>query len=178
MKRLINATNITKFKKHFTVASDKTLWPTQGGVVVILLLGLGAALLQRPQAAPQETSSETVSSLDIFIPEGESLVPIQVANYESLDQVIGQFGVVDLLSTPLSPTEKAQRVAYAVKLIRSPESPRHFSVLIPADQAHRLAGHHGEFTVVVRNPKLVGTKIVKEKRGSQTRRIIYETENL
>lgn len=178
MKKLFDSSIITKLKVDLFETKEGQFWPNSTVLVVITAIGILAAFLQfrtssgpaKPSAAPQ--------SLDTFIPEGESLVPIQVANYESLDQVIGQYGVVDLLSTPLSPHEKAKRVAYAVKLIRSPQSPRHFSVLIPADEAHRLAGFEGEFTVVVRNPKSIGTKFVKEKAKSRKRRIVYETESL
>ncbi len=178
MKRLIDSSTITKLKVDLFETKEGQFWPTPTVVIVIAAIGVFAAILQFRSSSPPPTKLSAPQSLDTFIPKGESLVPIQVANYESLDQVIGQYGVVDLLSTPLTPHEKAKRVAYAVKLIRSPRSPRHFSVLIPADEAHRLAGYDGEFTVVVRNPKSIGTKFVKEKAKSQKRRIVYETESL
>ncbi len=168
---------ISKLKAWVVSDNPQSVIPVKHGVFLVIAIGLTAAMVQF-QKEPLPESPPSPESLDTYIPEGQSLVPIQVSNYESLDQVIGQYGVVDLLSTPLSPAEKSRRVAYAVKLIRSPKSPRHFSVLIPADKAYKLAGYHGEFTVVVRNPKLVGTKIVNKGRRKPTRPILYETESL
>ncbi len=178
MKKCINAATILKFKDKLFESKEGSFWPTSPALFAIVLMGVTAALIQFNQSGTQKPHEEEVLNWDTFIPDGQSLVPIQVSNYESLDQIIGQFGVVDLLSTPLSPNEKAKRVAYAVKLIRSPKSPRHFSVLVPADKAPSLAGFNGEFTVVVRNPKLIGTKIVKDRAKSPKRRIFYETEDL
>lgn len=148
------------------------LWMTMA-----LALGLISFFLQKKTAPVTPLSQEkNVESLDTYIPENQSIVPIQVANYESLDQVIGQYGVVDLYTIPLSEKEKAKKIAHAVKLVRSHKSARHFNVLLPADQAYRIAGHSGEFNVTIRNPNLVGTKIVKEKAKSKRRRIFYESE--
>ena len=82
-----------------------------------------------------QLKEQTAESIDILIPEGQSLVPIRVANNESLNRIIGSYGVVDLYSTPLSPGEKALRIAYKVKLVRSPGNSSGFNVLIPADEA-------------------------------------------
>jgi len=145
-------------------------------LALALVLGLFSFLVQR-QPSPQLVSAHKVEdSLDTYIPENQSIVPIQVANYESLDQVIGQYGVVDLYTIPVSEKEKAQKIAHAVKLVRSPKSPRHFNVLLPANEAYRIAGHSGEFNVTVRNPKLVGTKIVKERVKTKRRQVFYESE--
>lgn len=171
-------TIITKFKSLYAQGDKDSPLPSK--TVIFCFLGLATlAGWAQHSGRSQEVDSDKAkwTSLDSYIPEGQTLVPISVANYESLDQVIGQYGVVDLLSTPLTPQEKPRRVAYAVKLIRSPLSHRHFSVLIPAEEAPRLAGYQGAFTVVVRNPKSLGTKFVKNKPKKAARQIVYETEN-
>ncbi len=178
MKNFINTTNITKLKNKLFETKEGSFWPNSLTLAFGLGLGLFALLTQFHETKDRPLTERAPIHLDTYIPKGESLVPIQVSNYESLDQIIGQYGVVDLLSTPLTPTEKAKRVAYAVKLIRSAKSPRHFSVLIPAEEAPKLAGYSGEFTVVVRNPKLIGTKFVKENTKPQKRRVVFETEKL
>jgi len=179
MKRFNLSTSIIKFIKSGLGESDEELLSPAKIVGIVVALGLISLIAQGYSSEKVEEPKNTPNfSIDTFIPEGESLVPIQVSNYESLDQVIGQFGVVDLLSTPLHPGEKAKRVAFAVKLIRAPKSPRHFSVLIPAEKAHKLAGYHGQFTVVVRNPKLIGTQFVKQKKKQPKRRVVFDTESL
>lgn len=177
MKKLNLSTIGIKFKDIqplFNLDNPKSwkIWFT-----LALALGLISFLMQkRPDEHTPAQAEVSVGNLDTYIPENQSIVPIQVANYESLDQVIGQFGVVDLYTIPMSDKEKSQKIAHAVKLVRSPKSPRHFNVLLPADEAYRIAGHSGEFNVTVRNPKLVGTKIVKEKTKAKRRRVFYQSE--
>jgi hypothetical protein len=177
MKKYSPITNTIKslIKKYLFHESDSLF--DKKMLVLVLTLGVAAALIQFQKSEEAPVVYQEPVSIDTFIPEGQSLVPIQVANFESLDQIIGQYGVVDLLSTPLIPGEKGKRVAYGVKLIRSPKNPRHFSVLIPADKAPQLVGYQGPFTVVVRNPKLVGTQFVK-KKAKPRRPVVYETEIL
>lgn len=176
MEKLKLNTVISKFKTNFINSDPQAVFPVKGSLIVVFILGATAFLSQYSTSADEPRPTQETFRLDTVIPEDESLVPIRVANYESLDQLIGQYGVVDLLSTPLNPGEKAKRVAYAVKLVRSAKSARHFSVLVPADQAHKLAGFHGEFTVIVRNPKLLGTKLVNKPKTKPRRAIVFETE--
>lgn len=170
---------LTKFKKKFFLKKDTNpeedsyrLW-----VIIITILGVTAALIQFKQKneAPKNVDS-AFAKPDTFIPQGFTLVPIEVANYEPLDSIIGQYGVVDLFSTPINPLEKPQRIAYSVKIIRAPRNPSHFAVLMPNDKAHRVAGHSGPLTVTVRNPKETGIKFVQEKRSKKRRRVSYDLE--
>lgn len=171
-----NLNSITTKLTSLLEPDKESFLPTKPGVLFIILLGLTAAFLQF--GGSKESVSEPIPQepIDTFIPENESLFPVTVSNYESLDQIIGQFGVVDLYTAPKNPMEKPRKVATAVKLIRSPKSPNHFSVLVPADKAIKIAGFHGEFTVVVRNPKIVGTDFVKDKTQAPKRRVVYESE--
>ena len=146
--------------------------------VFAMILGLIAFLAQfgKPSEKLKKTN-QILESIDIFIPEDQSLVPIRVANNESLDQIIGRYGVVDLYSVPLNPGERAVRIAYKVRLLRSPGNPNYFSVLLPADQAHRITGYPGEFYVSVRNPKSTGTRFIKKKSKKLKRSIVFEFES-
>ena len=162
--------------KNLPWSGDSPFALSPVGIGGLLLLGLAAALVQgRSSEKTPSLPPAPPESMDTMIPETQSLVPIRVANYEALDQVMGRFGVVDLYSTPLDPQEKAKRIAFAVKLIRSSRSPGHFSVLVPGDEAYRLAGFQGAFTAVVRNPKLMGTQFVG-KKPQRKRKVIYHVE--
>ncbi len=177
MKKLNLSTIDIKFKDIQLLFSLDNPKSWMCWFILAMALGFISYLIQRSPAEKMPLQTKmSVGSLDTYIPENQSIVPIQVENYESLDQVIGQFGVVDLYTIPLSDKEKAKKIAHAVKLVRSRKSPRHFNVLLPADQAYRIAGHSGAFSVTVRNPKLVGTKIVKEKAKTKRRRVFYESE--
>lgn len=88
------------------------------------------------------------AGIDTFIPDGYVLLPIEVQNLESLDSLIGQYGVVDLYS-PGEPTA----VAKGLKIVRSPKDPSEFSVLVPeAESATLIRAETKPFLVVVQNP--------------------------
>ncbi len=173
--KLNPVTIVTRFKEKLIISGSKT--SVNAIAVVAMVLGFIAFLTQFGKPVKKtQVNKQTTESIDIFIPEGQSLVPIRVANNESLDQIIGQYGVVDLYSTPLSPGEKTFRIAYKVKLVRSPGNPGHFNVLLPADEAHRITGYPGEFYVSVRNPKSVGTRFVKKRSKTIKRAVVFESE--
>jgi hypothetical protein len=176
MKRFNPITKNIKFKeisRHFDFDHPQAL---RNWVGLALVLGFISLMLKSPATPELRDEAPSLESLDIYIPENHSLVPISVANYESLDQVIGMYGVVDLYSLPLRGHESPHLVASAVKLVRSGKSQRHFNVLIHKDDAGLITGHHGEFNVSVRNPKEIGTKIVKKKQKRSKSRIIFQTE--
>lgn len=179
MENITLVDTISKSIKNFINGkSDSSTLLTPVHILIALVLG-SFALYQNQSSSPSHSPNPPPPPLiDTFVPQGTTLLPIQVANYESLDQIIGPYGVVDLFSTPLTPNEKSKRIAYAVKLVRSPKNPRYFSVLVPEEQVHKLVGYHREFTVAVRNPKSIGTKFVKSKNVTKKRRIIYESEAL
>ena len=177
MKKLNPTIIVTKFSEIIEKiqSSEKGL---QGLIAAALVLGLTAFLSQWDSRPDKVETTTFKQSMDTYIPEDKSLVTIEVANYESLDQIIGQYGVVDLYSVPLAPGERAKLVIRKVKLVRTARSPRHFNVLLAENDAGILAGFPGTFTVSIRNPKLVGTKIVKEKAKARRRRISFESEIL
>ena len=170
-------TNLIKFKERFSFKRND-----MNNIKVLALsamvLGFIAFLSQFAQTGGKPTeASEKLENIDVFIPEDQTLVPIKVANSEALDQIIGPYGVVDLYSVPFNSGEKAVRIAYKVKLIRSSGQSNYFSVLIPADQAHTITGVQGEFYVSVRNPKSTQTRFVGKKPKKRARRtIVFESE--
>ncbi len=138
------------------------------------------------QPAIQAEDPEVAST---FIPAGYVLVPIEVANFESLDSILGKFGVVDLYLPSDDPKARPRKVAERVRILRAPLNPSRFAVLARENDSPRLVSHGGPFTVVVQNPDVAGTGIVNDrkdasdepeksdgqtaKRGRRTR-IIYE----
>lgn len=151
-------------------------------LIAIGLAGVLALLwdISRPAPDPsvQLESPETAST---FIPAGFVLVPIEVANYESLDSILGKFGVVDLYKPSIDGRGRPLKVAERVKILRAPLNPSHFAVLVPDSESSRLVSEPGAFTVVVQNPNRDGTRFVKDlpRTGLRSKgsRIAVEVSN-
>lgn len=103
---------------------------------------------------------EDPASASTYIPAGFVLVPIEVANYESLDSILGNYGIVDLYIAPETPGKRAVKVAEHLKILRAPLNPSHFAVLVKDSESANLVEHTGPFTVVVKNPNQSGTEVV------------------
>jgi len=108
-------------------------------------------------------SPEGVEAADTFIPAGYVLVPIEVANFESLDSILGKYGVVDLFLPASGLKGRPRKIASRIKILRAPLNPSHFAVLAHESTSQSLVSESGPFTVVVRNPKNAGTGIVNSE---------------
>ncbi len=179
MKKLNLNIIVSKFKEK--LKSTHPLFKNQKTSLVFFVLALGftAFLVQmKPELkTPTDTNTFETPRMDTYIPEDKTLIPIKVVNYESLDQIIGKYGVVDLYTAPEHSGQKSRLIATSVRLLNISENEGYFNVLIPWDQAPVITGHTGEFVIGVRNPKLVGTQIVKEPLVKKKRRVLYATEN-
>lgn len=129
---------------------------------------IGLASWWRGGSSPTE-SSAVAAGLDTYIPKGFVLVPIDVQNYEALDSILGKFGIVDLFR---GQDEGGQLIARNVRLLRAPQNPSRFAVLVAEAQAPRIMNGPGEIFVVVKPPGDAGTEFVKQE--SQARRIVFE----
>ncbi len=137
-------------------------------VVVMLLY----TCVQSPNSEPPK-QIQSSDGVDILIPEGQSLVPIEVTNYETLDSLLGTYGVVDLFFVDPTKPETGKKIASMVKILRAPKNPSHFAVLVPARLAQHILQYQGPFTVSVQNPKYQ-TGTLFEKKAIRKSRIVYE----
>ena len=163
----------------------KQLWIAVG---LCLCAGL-VALVWDQRVSNQESSSrpktqsENVESAATYIPDGFVLVPIEVANYESLDSILGAFGVVDLFVGSDDPKIRPRKVAERVKILRAPLNPSHFAVLVPDSESQKIVAYSGALTVVVQNPKKGGPTFVNpDAAPTKTRlrvsRVVVEVPNV
>ncbi len=170
MVRIIHALPKTSriFRSHPTV-----VWCVLAG------LTLSAAIYRETsRASSNERPLDQEESVDTFIPAGFVLVPIEVLNYESLDSVLGRFGVVDLYSADPSTGKKAEKVASRIRILRAPRNPNQFAVLAPEEESTDLVKDGSGYFVVVQNPKLGGTVFEKRTPVSRKRnRILVESPN-
>jgi len=147
-------------KKIFLYAGILSLVP-----VLSLVIGRAPA---PPQAGPNAPES-----VDTLIPRGFVLVPIEVQNYEALDSILGRFGVVDLFQAGPVEGQSQRLVARNVRILRAPQNPTHFAILIAEDQVGQVLSQGGVFTVIVKRPEAAGTEFVKSPK-TKKRTIVYE----
>jgi len=105
---------------------------------------------------PEPTSSD---GIDTMIPAGFVIIPIDVQNYESLDSLLGKFGVGDLFK---GDGKNGRLVARNVRILRAPKNPSHFAVLTPESQAQSILANQGNFYVALKGPNQTGTQIVEQ----------------
>lgn len=125
---------------------------SQRPYLVALLLALVFALywdLSQTTKTEPNAVLQTPETADTLIPAGFVLVPIEVQNFESLDSILGQYGVVDLYQAPLKAGGRPFRVASHIKILRAPLNPSHFAVLVNEADSVALIASQLPFTVVV-----------------------------
>ncbi len=113
--------------------------------------------------------SEEPSALSTYIPKGYGLVPLEIANYQTLDSIFGPFGVVDLYVQDPSAKNFSRFIAKNIKLVRAPKNPSHFAALVLESEIPRLMSVAGPFFAVVQSSKASGTRFEKDKQRSRAR---------
>lgn len=143
-------------------------------IVSVALLSLvpitGQILMQNSNAAPSERPSVAV---DTLIPKGFVLVPIEVQNYEALDSILGRLGVVDLFQGGGESAVSQRLVARNVRILRAPQNPSHFAILVREEEVSRILQQGGQFTVIVKRQQSDGTEFVNTEKPKR-RKIVYE----
>lgn len=87
---------------------------------------------------------------DTFIPKGYVLVPIELANFDSVSALIDQFGVIDLYAgAPQS--AGSIKIASRIKMLRAPLNPQLLAVLVPEKDSSSIMKRSGPFWAVVQN---------------------------
>lgn len=129
-------------------------------IAAVIFAGVIAIFWDR-ETSVAETPQVDREVAATFIPDGFVLVPIEIANYEALDSILGNHGVVDLYRPNENPSLPPIKVAERVKILRAPLNPQRFAVLAPESESPGLVSYPGAFTVAVQNPKNSGTRFVK-----------------
>lgn len=139
-------------------------------VALVPLIGYGFWGSGETPMAPGHAETPA-AAVDTFIPRGFVLVPIEIQNYEALDSILGRFANVDLFqgSGPGGPPPRL--VARNVRLLRAPQNPAHFAVLIAESEVDKVLRDGSLFTVIIKRPNAGGTEFVK---ASKRRKIIYD----
>lgn len=142
--------------------------------ISLLIFSLVTLLLLWPSQKATPHKEDSLPSVDTLIPPGFVLIPIEIENYQALDSVLGQYGVVDLYVTSHQGVASKSPLVRAIQILRAPLNPSQFAVLSPQPQAHKIASHPGTFTVVIQNPEEQGTDFAKTPQQRVKRTIVYE----
>ncbi len=135
-----------------------SLKSNQRRIIAILIFGFFAFIWEQNKTAAPTTADALRKSVDTFIPLGFVLVPIQLANAESLDSMISTTGVVDLFVPDMKKPGRSKKVAEHIKILRAPLNPNQFAVLVPEKNSGQLVHYEGAYFAVVQNPQTPGTQ--------------------
>lgn len=117
--------------------------------------------------APITKEEAPTTSVDTFIPKGFVLVPLELANADSLGSLVGDMGgVVDLYLASKDNRKSGLKVASRIKLLRAPLNPQQYAVLVKENESSRLLSMTGPFIAVVQNPDSKGTELAQSKKSS------------
>jgi len=129
-------------------------------------------LLQQPN---KTENNSHIKSLDTYIPEGFVLMPIELINGSSLDGLLEQKGVVDLY-TGHPGQKRVDKVASAVKIIRSPMNPLYFAILVPEDKASLMIQRFQSFYAVIQNSEQQKQAVIQPLNKKKQRSITIELD--
>jgi len=133
-------------------------------IVAYLLFGIKTEKLQTP--------AEKIYA-DTLIPKGMVLIPIELANVDSVAALMDQFGVVDLFTGSMT-ARGNKKIASRVKILRAPLNPNQYAVLVPENLSSVIMSSPGPFWAVVQN-RQAQQEAYKEKT-IHTVRIEYHQE--
>jgi hypothetical protein len=164
---------VKAFYEKWKSSLHKLGWERRLLLSAALLSAIPAVGRVLMQSTTDSAPVERAAAVDTLIPKGFVLVPIEVQNYESLDSILGRFGVVDLFQPGSQNGDSQRLVARNVRILRAPQNPSHFAVLIREEEVPRVLQQGGLFTVIVKRPQNNGTEFVNTEKPKR-RKIIYE----
>jgi hypothetical protein len=141
-------------------------------VTFISIVAIGFASIRAGSTENMEVNTSQVKGLDTYIPKGFVLVPIEVENYEALDSILGKFGLVDLFKAK---SDGGGPIARNVRILRAPQNPSRFAVLVEESKASNILSYQGGIFVIVKPLSKAGTEFVNTK-VSVRRKIVFEGE--
>ena len=118
-------------------------------------------LLDRFYRAPAPTAKEAPVTADTIIPKGYVLVPLEIANIQTVASLIDQFGVIDLYAGSAR-QESSFQIANKIKVMRAPLNPNQYAVLVTEDMSREIMKYKGPFWAVVQN-RGVASPVIEQK---------------
>ena len=102
----------------------------------------------RPEQTPASKAEPVYA--DTIIPRGHVLVPIEIANIQTVAGLIDQVGVIDLYAGSNNQQNSFQ-IATRIKVLRAPLNPNQYAVLVTEAMSKEIMKYKGPFWAVVQN---------------------------
>ena len=96
------------------------------------------------------TAQEKMLTVDTLIPNGYALVPIELENIAAIASVIEGYGVVDIY-VGKSNARTSKKIFQKVKILRAPNNPHSYALLLPDHLSSVLLQYEGPFFAVIQN---------------------------
>ena len=145
----------------------------------MLLLSFSVLIISYIAFAPSHKEAEikgkTPIYADTMIPKGFVLIPIELANAESVASLMDQFGVVDLYTGSASASGNKKVISH-VKILRAPLNPNQYAVLVPDELSNKVMSAVGPFWAVVLNHET--KQNLQAEKKVPTVRIEYHKEGV
>lgn len=93
---------------------------------------------------------EKLLTMDTLIPNGYALVPIELENIAAIASLIEGYGVVDIYLGK-SNSRHSKKIFQKVKILRAPNNPHAYSLLLPDHLSSLLMQYDGPFFAVIQN---------------------------
>lgn len=97
-----------------------------------------------------EPPKEKHLTVDTLIPNGYALVPIELENIAAIASLIESYGVVDIYLGK-SNLRNSKKIFQKVKILRAPNNPHAYSLLLPDHLSSILMQYDGPFFAVIQN---------------------------
>lgn len=94
---------------------------------------------------------EKLLTVDTLIPNGYALVPIELENIAAIASLIEGYGVVDIYIGKTNGFRPSKKIFQKVKILRAPNNPHAYSLLLPDHLSSVLMQYEGPFFAVIQN---------------------------
>lgn len=117
---------------------------------------------------------EKLLTVDTLIPNGYALVPIELENISAIASLIESYGVVDIYLGK-NQSQKSKKIFQKVKILRAPNNPHAYSLLLPDHLSSDLLKYEGPFFAVIQNKSeaSVNPSVQEKIETKQTVKIEY-----
>ncbi|MBK7890268.1 MAG: hypothetical protein IPJ84_05280 [Bdellovibrionales bacterium] len=123
------------------------LWVLISGVTLLICaISNSSATTGASPTTPQSDSTDITAQ----IPEGMLVVPIQAANYSTLDPLLDRHAWADIYLPSLDGS-RGVRIAESIPLIRAPQNRQHLAALIPEGEPSALLSVSDPVIVILRS---------------------------
>ncbi|MCB9025978.1 MAG: hypothetical protein H6625_06650 [Bdellovibrionaceae bacterium] len=136
----------------------------KGWVILGALLVISSISSQFYNNSDPDKTENPPEDVSTFIPKGYRLVPLPIENYKNLDQILGNYGVVDLyVKTLINSKVHTELLGSGIRALRAKNGSESIGLLVPLEQVKTLLKKDGKFYLTINNSNSSGTVFEESK---------------